>query len=296
MLADVSVWRLRMDEGVVDEVVAGEDDLALAHRAAGDALLRGDLGLALRALDRQVDRGMPERPVQAAALDDELDPSAVGVEQPHGLVEGSLEDVAGIVDGRDPRGDRAERALRLDAVLELLVEAGIAENDRGLARQRTEQLGGALGEGVGARGVGADGADRSLLGDERCAHLRAIAGLRDPLVGASRVRERGVAQIVAGPDHLPFGDRPPRHALADADRHVVRRRHVRGGPEHRTVVGELVRAGTYLVDDDVVRAQQPLRLVDRPQQHGRRVAQRGDRGRDLAQGALRFDLMRELGG
>ena len=38
----------------------------------------------LRALDRQVDRGMTERPVQPSTLDDELDPSTVGVEQPHG--------------------------------------------------------------------------------------------------------------------------------------------------------------------------------------------------------------------
>ena len=42
VLANVAIRRLRVDEGVVDEVVAGEDDLALAHRAAGDALFRGD--------------------------------------------------------------------------------------------------------------------------------------------------------------------------------------------------------------------------------------------------------------
>ena len=144
---------------VVDEVVAGEDDLALAHRTAGDALVCGDRRLALRPLDRQVDRRVPERPVQPATLDDELDPSAVGVEQPHGLVERSLEDVAGIVDGRDPGGDLAERSLRLDPVLELLVEPRVAEHDRCLARQRAEQLGRVLGEGVGARRVGADRAD-----------------------------------------------------------------------------------------------------------------------------------------
>ena len=252
--------------------------------------------LALRALDRQVDCGMTERPVQPSTLDDELDPSTVGVEQPHGLVEGSLEDVAGVVDGRDPGGDRAERSLRLDPVLELLVEARVAEHDRGLARQRAEQLGGVLGEGVGARGVGADGADRSLLGDERRAHLGAIAGPGDPLVGADRMRERGVAQVVAGPDHAAIGDGLAGNSLADAHGHVVRGRHVRAGAEDRAVVGQLVRVGTDLVDDNVVGMQQPFRLVDRPQEHRRRVAQGCDGRRDLTQRALRLDLVGELAG
>ena len=54
-------------------------------------------------LDRQVDGGVPEGPVQATALGDQLDPAAVGVEQADRLVERPLQDVAGVAD----RGDAA---------------------------------------------------------------------------------------------------------------------------------------------------------------------------------------------
>ena len=294
VLADVSVRRLGVDEGVVDEVVAGEDDLALADRAARHPLLGGDGRFARRALDGQVDGRVAEGPMKPAALDHQLDPSAVGVEQAHRLVERALQHVAGVVDGGDARGDRAEGALGLDSMLELLVQARVAEHDGGLAGEGTEQLGGAVGEGVRSSRVGADRADRPLLADERRAHLRAVAGPGDPLVGARGVRERRVGEVVAGPHHAPVGDGDPGDPLADAHRHLVGRRHVRAGAEDGPEVRELVRAGADLVDDDVVGMQQPLRLVDRPQQDRGRVAQRGDRGGDLAQRALCLDLVREL--
>ena len=120
VLADVAIRRLRVTEALVREVVAAANDAPLDDRASGDALVEHDrIGL-LVALDRQVDGGVPEGPVQAAGLGHELDASPVGVEQPHGFVERALEDVVRVADGGDARGDLADAALGLHAVLELL--------------------------------------------------------------------------------------------------------------------------------------------------------------------------------
>ena len=136
-------------------------------------------------LDRQVDGRVAEGPVQPAGVGHQLDAAAVGVEQPHGLVERALQDVARVADGGDACGDLAERALRLDSPLELLVQPRVAEHDGRLAGERAEELARRRGERVGPRRVGADGAERPRLADERRAHLGVIPVAGDPLVGAA---------------------------------------------------------------------------------------------------------------
>ena len=174
VLADVAVGRLGVGELRIGQVVAGADHPALDHRATGDALVELDRVDRLVALDRQVDRRVAERPVQAAGVGHQLDPAAVGVEQPHGLVERALQDVARVADGGDACRDLAERALRLHPPLELLVQPGVAEHDGRLAGERTEQLGVVGAERVGPRRVGADRPERPGLADERRAHLGVI--------------------------------------------------------------------------------------------------------------------------
>jgi hypothetical protein len=51
--------------------------------------------------------------------------------------------------------------------------------------------------------------------------------------------------------------------------------------------------GAHLVDDDVIRGEQPLRLLDRPPQDCARVVERGDLGCDVGKRALRLDALRE---
>ena len=282
-------------EAGVGEVVAGPHHAALADGEARDALAVALRRIAGRALHRQVDGRVAEGPAEVAGLADELDAAAVGIEEPHGLVEGALQDVTRLPNGGDAGRDRSQRALRLDAALELLVQARVAEHDGRLARQRAEELAVGRVEGVATGRVGADGTDRPLLADERRAHLGLIPEARDPVVGARGVLEGGVGEVVAGPRHagarrslVPAMPCPMLTVTSSASGRL--------GPDAQDIpeVGELLGAGADLVDHHVVGVEQALRLVDRPVEHRRRVAQGRDRGGDLAERALGLHPVGEL--
>ena len=155
----------------------------------------------------------------------------------------------------------------------------------------------ALSEGIGARRVGADGADRSLLADERRAHLRAVAGPGDPLVGARGVRERSV-----GRGSRRSTPRAGRRWPIPATPWPMLTVTSSGGGMSGLAPKMLLKSASLCVPARTwwmttwSACQQPFRLVDRPQQDRRRVAQRGDRRGDLAQRALCLDLVRELVG
>jgi hypothetical protein len=203
---------------------------------------------------------MPEGPVQPPGFGDQLDPAAVGVQQPNGLVERALQDVARVPDGGDARGDLAEGSLGLDPSLELLVQARVAQHDGRLAGQRAQQLRVIAVERVDPRGVGGDRPQRATFADQRGAHLGVVAEALDPLVGLRGMGEGLILEVVPRPRHLGLLDRLARDALPDADRHLVHGRGVGAGVEDLSVIGQLSGAGPDLVDDQVFGTEQPLGL------------------------------------
>ena len=240
-----------------------------------------------------------ERPIGGVV---QLEQGSVGAQQAGRLPDHVLEEVAGLADRGDPRGDLAQCLLvrsapfddRLGA-LELLHQAGVDERDRGLTRQTGEQLGVDLAVHVRRPGHDRDHADGSILAGERRGEDRADARLldeaRDP-VG----RLEAIVGRVVGRDERPLlGEREPRHALARLqsarDRPVGDVLHRFAGRVAPAQDPQLV---VVQVDPRAVRLEEPCRLVDDPLEHLAGIEDRGDARVDLAQGPLRVGAPRDL--
>ena len=240
-----------------------------------------------------------ERPIGGVV---QLEQCSVGAQQAGRFPDHVLEEVAGLADRGDPRGDLAQCLLVRGApfddrpgALELLHQAGVDERDRGLARQPGEQLGVDLAVHVRRPGHDRDHADRSLLAGQRRGEDRADARLldeaRDP-VG----RLEAVVGRVVGRDERPLlGEREPGHALARLEsardrpvRDVLHRVAGRVAPaQHAQLV-------VVQVDACAVRLEEPRRLVDDPLEDLAGIEDRGDARVDLAQRPLRVGASRDL--
>ena len=292
----------RVDERIGRQVIVDHD-----HPPLRDGLARHALAeLAVRVLQpaplglRQARVVRPvQRPIGGVV---QLEQCSVGAQQAGRLPDHVLEEVAGLADRGDPRGDLAQCLLVRGApfddglgALELLHQAGVDERDRGLARQTGEQLGVDLAVHVRRPGHHRDHADGSLLAGERRGEDRADARLldeaRDP-VG----RLEAVVGRVIGRDERPLlGEREPSHALARLqsarDRPVGDVLHRLAGRVAPAQDPQLV---VVQVDPRAVRLEEPCRLVDDPLEDLAGIEDRGDARVDLAQRPLRVGAPRDL--
>ena len=147
------VGRIEVGE-FAGEVVARRDDPPLGHGPSGQALAD--------AQPRRLDRfpllvgqpGVVGGDDDAGSLVVLVDDRAVGAQQPEGLVDDALEQVAGLADRGDPGGDLAEGSFGLGPSLddrtragELLDQACVPDGDRCLRGERGQDL--AIGLVVG---------------------------------------------------------------------------------------------------------------------------------------------------
>ena len=291
------------------EVVAGGDDTTLGHRPARQPLAhpqprRLDRGALFVGQPRVVGRHEHAR-LRVVLVDD----GAVGAQQPEGLVDDALEEVAGLADGGDPGGDLAQRLLGLGAPLDdrarprqLVDEARVPDRDRGLRRESRQDLavrlvvGGHLarhdrqrperrrlagrGGHVAGEGDGDDRADAGV-GHER---VRAVV-VDEPLVG----------EIVVRADRPLLGEGGAGHRLAGleaAGQRPVRDLRHRVAGRIRPAQG--VDLGVVDVDPGAVGFEQPGRLVDDLLEDLVGLEDGRHAGRDLAQRPLRIGAPGDL--
>ena len=131
---------------------------------------------------------------------------AVAAEEALGLLDDASQDHVGLAEGGDPGRDVAQRPLGVRAPgdrrlrsLELRDEPGIGDRDRRLVGEAAEHRLVDLVEGVALAPVDLDGAERTLIADDRGDDEIADVGGRGELVGLRRVDEVA-GQVVAGGD------------------------------------------------------------------------------------------------
>ena len=134
---DVLVELIAVGEGRVVEVVPGAPDPPLGHRHAADALAHADRDV----VGRPVGRGVGDRPAEERVVVlERVDDRGVGVEQAQRLLRRALKDGGRIVEGGDLGADGGQGLLGVDALAQLLVQAGVVDRDRRLAGEDLEEL------------------------------------------------------------------------------------------------------------------------------------------------------------
>ena len=167
------------------------------------------------------------------------------------------------------------------------IKPRVGDRDGRLVGQPAEDRGVDVVEGVTVAPVDLDGAERSLVSDDRGDDEVADPRLRGHLVGLRNVLEL-TGEVVAGGDDASLEHRPAGQPLAEAE----------AGRAHRLalliaqprVVGgdQDALGGVELVDHRAVGTQQTTRLVDDPLKEVAGLADGCDPGRDLAQRLFRL--------
>ena len=286
LVADAGIT-LVVREAVVGEVVAGEADRAVRRRPAGDP--RPDRHH--HVLRRGRHRRGRDRSIQlTAAIGHQVHLRAVGPQQAGRIGHRALDDRQRVVEPRDLGRDLGQRALRVGAAAELVVEARVRDRHRRLPREQLDELEVVLAE----RHLGAAGAadvhrpDHLVAGRERDDDDRLLLDRRAGDLGRARIGARVVEQ-----HRLAVLHAPPGQALAARDREAEHRRGVLlPGQDRRQHVG----VGVHAVDGEVVVRDHRLQAVGHEVEDAGRV-ERGEQALvDRQQPALRVDLARQRGG
>ena len=81
-----------------------------------------------------------------ALLGEQVDLRPIGTQETRRVGDGALQDGLRLVQRGDLRGDLGQRALGVDPVTQLLVEARVRDRDGRLAREQLDQLEVGIGE------------------------------------------------------------------------------------------------------------------------------------------------------
>ena len=202
---------------------------------------------------------------------DQVDPDALRAEQPGGLVDDVLEQIARVADRGDPGGDLAKRPLGVGLAAELLARAiqlldqpGVRHRDRRLAGEGLDEPGVVLAERVALARVDGQGPERPSVADQRNRDDRPDLVAADVGIGALGVLEPVVVEVVAGEDRLHLADRLAGDPLARLGLAAAGDRAEAGLPAGRRVVGPVEPAGGLVedVDPGSIGVQQAGSLVD----------------------------------
>ena len=200
---------------------------------------------------------------------EQVDDRAVGVEQAGGLLDDVLEQVARLADRGDPGGDLAEALLGFGppgdlapGAVQLLDQAGVLDGDRGLVRERADDVSVVVVERLGLGRIDLQGAERTGLAADRGDDHRPEAGDAEEAIVDRRLWEER-SRLVAGHDDPALGNGDA--ARADPDRDVQLGQLIFGEPlaDPRVVrPAKDVRAGLDEVEDRAVATDQAARRVD----------------------------------
>ena len=259
-------------ERVVLEVVVGDLDAARLEGLPGEA---GPIVDTDR--DHHLAPGRAHPAVICPALvvgelaPGEVDRGAVATHQARRVLDDLLEDERRVADLDDALGQLAKRPLRLHAVLQrplgpaqLLDQAGPSQRDRGLTGDGLEERLVGVVEGVRPMRPDRQGAERPVVGHERCGDRRRDRRPVGVAVGTLAVDEARVVEVVAGAERPAGRHRLAGHAFIEALVGVIgpqggvgrlRTADVRAAQEMEARVDE-VHPGTVAVEE-------PQRLVDR---------------------------------